>query len=126
MSVRRTKFYLDKRNARLMGVCSGLADYTGLDVTLIRVGTVLLTLVGVAFVPIVYLILGFVAGDRPRELDGQSADDARFWQRARTRPHASVKDVSSRFRDISRRLADIEAQVTSHNSRLASEIEALR
>ncbi len=33
-----TKFYLDKRNGKIMGVCSGIADYTGIDVTLIRIG----------------------------------------------------------------------------------------
>jgi len=32
----RTKFYLDKRNARFLGVCSGIADYTGIDVTVVR------------------------------------------------------------------------------------------
>ena len=33
----RTKFYLDKRNGKVMGVCAGIADYTGLDVTLVRI-----------------------------------------------------------------------------------------
>ena len=28
----RTKFYLDKANGKWLGVCSGLADYTGIDV----------------------------------------------------------------------------------------------
>ena len=32
----RTKFYLDKRNGKVMGVCAGIADYTGLDVTLVQ------------------------------------------------------------------------------------------
>ncbi len=126
MTVRRTKYYLDKRNGKLMGVCSGLADYTGIDVMLVRIGAVALTLVGVGFLPVIYLVMGLVGSDRPRELDGQSPEDARFWQKARTRPHATVKDVHGRFRDINRRLSDIELQVTSHNSRLASEIDALR
>ena len=29
----RTKFYLDKQNRKWLGVCSGIADYTGVDVT---------------------------------------------------------------------------------------------
>ncbi len=40
MSASRTKFYLDKKNAKWMGVCAGIADYTGVDVTWVRVGTV--------------------------------------------------------------------------------------
>ncbi len=33
----RTRFYRDKRNGKLMGVCAGIADYTGFDVSLVRV-----------------------------------------------------------------------------------------
>ena len=43
MSASRTKFYLDKQNSKWLGVCSGIADYTGIDVTWVRVGTALLT-----------------------------------------------------------------------------------
>ena len=46
MSARRTKFYLDKQNGKWMGVCSGIADYTGIDVVWVRVGAVLVTLMG--------------------------------------------------------------------------------
>ena len=127
MTARRTKFYLDKRNGKILGVCSGLADYTGVDVTLVRVGVVLLTVFALGpIAPAAYLVLGWVAQDRPRELDEMSDEDAAFWQGVRTRPRTSVKDVRNRFRDIDRRLADIETHVTSHNSRLASEIDALR
>src|SRR3546814_20447585 len=37
MSARRTKFYLDKQNGKFMGVCAGIADYTGIDVVWVRV-----------------------------------------------------------------------------------------
>jgi phage shock protein C len=37
-----------------------------------------------------------------------------------------VRDVRSRFRDIDRRLGEVETYVTSSNSRLAREIEQLR
>ena len=42
MTPRRTRFYLDKRNGKFLGVCSGIADYTGIDPLLVRVGFVLL------------------------------------------------------------------------------------
>ncbi len=45
---RRTKFYLDKQNAKWMGVCAGIADYTGVDVTLVRLGMILLLFLGSA------------------------------------------------------------------------------
>ena len=28
----RTRFYRDKRNGKIMGICAGIADYTGFDV----------------------------------------------------------------------------------------------
>jgi len=127
MSARRTNFYLDKRNAKMMGVCAGLADYTGLDVTLVRVGVVLLTVLGgFPWTVIAYVITGWVASEKPREFYDISPEEQKFWQGVRARPGNSVRDVRASFRDIDRRLADIEAHVTSTNSRLANEIEALR
>ena len=127
MSARRTNFYLDKRNAKMMGVCAGLADYTGLDVTLVRVGFVLLTVLGgFPWTVIAYLITGWVANAKPLEFYDISPEENKFWQGVRARPGNSVRDVRASFRDIDRRLADIEAHVTSTNSRLANEIEALR
>src|SRR3546814_6778601 len=46
MSASRTKFYLDKQNAKWSGVCAGIADYSGIDALWVRVGAVLLTLMG--------------------------------------------------------------------------------
>ena len=42
----RTSFYLDKRNGKVMGVCAGIAAYTGLDVTLVRIGMVAAIILG--------------------------------------------------------------------------------
>ncbi|MET0374899.1 MAG: envelope stress response membrane protein PspC [Rhizorhabdus sp.] len=127
MSARRTKFYLDKRNRKWLGVCSGIADYTGIDVTLVRVGTVVLTLIGgFPWTVVAYLMVNWLASDKPGEFYGTSREDEKFWQTVRARPGASVRDVRAKFRDIDRRIADIETHVTSHNSALAREIDALR
>jgi phage shock protein C len=127
VSARHTKFYRDKRNGKWMGVCAGIADYTGVDVTLVRIAFVLATVCGGSGVVVVaYLIAGWMAPAKPRELAYQSAEDAKFWQGVRASPARTVRDVRSRFRDIDRRLADVETYVTSSNGRLAREIEQLR
>ena len=127
MSARRTKFYLDKRNGKLLGVCAGIADYTGVDATWVRVGTVLLTLLGgFPWTVIAYFVTGWVASDKPREFAESDPEQDKFWQGVRAKPGRSIREVRSRFRDIDRRLADMETHVTSHNSRLAREIDALR
>jgi phage shock protein C len=127
VSARHTKFYRDKRNGKWMGVCAGIADYTGVDVTLIRIGFVLATVLG-GSLPVVaaYLIAGWLSPIKPRELAYESKEQAKFWQGVRASPARTVRDVRSRFRDIDRRLADVETYVTSSNGRLAREIEQLR
>ena len=43
MNSPRTTLYRDKQNAKLMGVCSGIADYTGVNVFWVRLGVLGLT-----------------------------------------------------------------------------------
>jgi phage shock protein C len=55
-------FTLDRPNAKIMGVCAGLAARTGIDVVVIRVAAVLLTLCALGPVGVVaYLIAGWAA-----------------------------------------------------------------
>jgi phage shock protein C len=127
MTARRTKFYLDKRNARFLGVCSGIADYTGIDAVWVRVATVLLTIIGgFPWTVIAYFITAWVADNKPREFYDMDPEEEKFWQGVRAKPRTSVRDVRSRFRDIDRRLADIETLYTSSSSRLAREIDDLK
>jgi phage shock protein C len=126
MSVRRTRFYLDKRNKRFMGVCSGIADYFGWEATWVRIGFVALTVMGVGFLPILYLAAGFIADPKPNMLYNESLEDRQFWKSVRVSPQSTVRDVNAAFRDADRRLRDIEAYVTTSNSSLAKEIEQLR
>ena len=39
------RFLINRRDAKIMGVAAGLADYTGVDPLLIRLGLVALTLI---------------------------------------------------------------------------------
>lgn len=125
MQDRRTQFYLDKQRGRFMGVCAGIADYTGMDLAWVRIGAVLTTIFAFPPLPVVYLIVGWIAPNKPAGLY-ESADEAKLWQGIRRNPRRSVEDLRSNFRDIDRRLADVELMVTSRNSRLSDEIEALR
>ena len=60
-SAPRRSFHLDKANAKFMGVCSGIADYFGWDVTLVRIGFVAGTLIGFGSLLILYLAIGLLA-----------------------------------------------------------------
>lgn len=126
---RRTGFYLDKRSAKFMGVCSGIADYTGFDVLWVRIGFVLATLFGFPFPLIAYFVIGWMADAKPSSLyahEDADPEDRQFWQKTRAAPGRSIREVRSTFRDVDRRLRDIELSYTSPNHRLAREIDELR
>ena len=122
----RTRFYRDKRNGKIMGVCAGIADYTGFDANLVRVCFIATVFMSGGSVLPFYFIAGFVTPAKPRELELDDREERRFWQGVRASPTRSAKDIRSRFRDLDRRLADIESYVTTENRSLAREIEQLR
>jgi phage shock protein C len=121
----RTSFYRDKQNGKFMGVCAGIADYTGVDVIWVRLGAVALMLMGVGIIIPAYFIAGMFANKKPAHLyvDRQ---EQQFWQGVRQSPARTARDVRATFRDIDRRLADIELYYVSANPRLSDEIERLR
>ena len=127
MSGSRTQFYLDKQNAKWKGVCAGIADYTGVDALFVRVGMVVLTLAGgFPWTLLAYWMVAWMGHAKQIGLY-ETPDDAKFWQGVRSKPKRSTAEVRSKFRDIDRRLADIETHYTSRNSTsLAAEIDSLR
>lgn len=126
MSVRRTSFYLDKRHAKLLGVCAGVADYFGVDPLWVRVGFV--ATVCFAFPPIfiLYFVTAWLASPKPYSLYEETSEERAFWTKVRVAPQRTIRDTRASFRESERRLRDIEAYVTSSNSRLANEIDNLR
>ncbi len=132
----RGQFYLDKSNAKLAGVCSGIADYTGVDTLWVRIAAVLLTFF-VSFVTIpIYIAVALMADKRPMSLYSEAEEERllRRMERRRNRQGygllRSTPNRSGRLRselsDIDRRVAEMEAHYTSSNSRLAAEIDSLR
>jgi phage shock protein C len=116
--MRGRKFQLDRRNGKFMGVCAGLADYLGVDATFVRIGAVVVTLLG-AF-PWTLIAYGVAAWfGRAKPVAASIADDIRTLR-------GSARDYRSSMRDIDLRLAEVETYVTSSNSRLSREIEELR
>src|SRR3954464_8832583 len=124
--VSRPRFYRDKRNGKVNGICAGIADYTGFDVSLVRICMLAALFLSSGSIIPIYFIAGWIAPVKPRELDYADREDTRFWQGVRASPARSARDIRSRFRDLDPRLADIESYVTTENRSLAREIEQLR
>jgi phage shock protein C len=122
----RTTLYRDKQNAKLMGVCSGIADYTGINVFWVRIGFVLslfTPLGGVTF-PL-YFLSGLFLNKKPKHLYVDQ-EETKYWQRVRQSPKRTAREIKASFRDIDRRLAEVETYYVTSNPRLSAEIERLR
>lgn len=126
MEPSRTQLYRDRVNAKWLGVCAGLADYFQIDPIFVRAGFLFGTIMSGGLTIILYVIMAMLTSAKPAALYQTTPEEARFWGEVRVAPQRSIREVHSRFRDIDRRLRDIEAHVVGSNSRLAAEIEQLR
>ncbi|MBT5188065.1 MAG: envelope stress response membrane protein PspC [Kordiimonadaceae bacterium] len=121
---RYKKLYLDKKNAKVSGVCAGIADYFGIDPIVVRVTTVIGCFFSGPFIVIGYILLAFFLNAKPKGMY-ESKREREFWKSVRTEPSNTVRDVRYKFRDIERRLRAAEAHVTSPQYNLHREINDL-
>ena len=125
MNSPRTTLYRDKQNAKLMGVCSGIADYTGVNALWVRLGFVVLLLAGFGLILPVYFIAGLLLNKKPAHLYTDQ-EESNYWQRVRQSPKRTAREIRSRMKDVDRRLAEVETYYVSSNPRLTAEIDRLR
>ena len=118
MNMRGRKFEVDRANGKIAGVCAGVSNMTGWDVTIVRIGLVLLTItIAFPWSLIAYGVAAF-AGQPKR---GGSYALSRSALRSTSR-----EETRERVRNLDLRMQAIETYVTSANSQLAREIEELR
>jgi phage shock protein C len=55
------RFLINRGDAKVMGVAAGLADYTGVDATLIRLGFIAATLITGPVMILFYILAGLLA-----------------------------------------------------------------
>ncbi|HYI42070.1 MAG TPA: PspC domain-containing protein [Sphingomicrobium sp.] len=58
------RFLLNRSDGKIMGVAAGLADWTGVDALIIRLGLVAALLVTGPVVVLFYLLTGWLASER--------------------------------------------------------------
>ncbi len=64
------KLYKSKTDRKLCGVCAGIAEYFGIDPTIVRLGAVILTLATAQLTGLVaYFICALVIPDDPDIID---------------------------------------------------------
>lgn len=109
---RAQRFYRDRRNGKLMGVCAGLADYFGWNVTFIRI-LAIIALIWFSLVTLIaYIALGLLLPSKPERLYDWDTDEA-YWRSVRRSANETFRDVRQRFRETDTRLVRMEGYVTS-------------
>jgi phage shock protein C len=123
-------YSLDRKDAKIAGVCSTLGAMTGIDPTFIRIAWVaipLLTPVDFTTALIAYAIVGiFLAIQKRRAVTGETRmrDFDRMELKSQRKP--TVHAMRTELDETDRRLMAIDHHINSQNEELAREIEALR
>ncbi|MGL5839081.1 MAG: PspC domain-containing protein [Sphingorhabdus sp.] len=55
-----SKLMLDRTHKKIWGVCGGLANWTGMDATVVRIVFVLATVFGFGSALLIYIALGLI------------------------------------------------------------------
>ncbi len=58
------RFVLNRSHGKIMGIASGLADWTGVDALIIRLGMIAATLLVGPVTILLYILTGWLAADR--------------------------------------------------------------
>lgn len=118
---RRSRLYRDPEQGRVLGVCRGLADYFGLNVTFIR----FVTVVGLIFFTlptiVCYFLLGWILDPVPAGLFDTEEEEV-FWRKVRTDPGQTFNGLRHRFRAMELKLRAMEAHVTSREYQMDQEL----
>jgi phage shock protein C len=147
------KLYRNTRDAKVMGVCAGLADYLDVRTCVIRTLTIIAIIFSGGWVIALYVVMGLILDPMPEHLyrpqpapeprrptrrerrherweqrreRREQRRDRRYWQRAEpSQPDYDTRDVRRRYETIERRLRNLEAYMTSKKFRLDRELRGL-
>ena len=121
-------YSLDRKDAKVAGVCSTLGAMTGIDPTFVRLGFVAAAIfVTFKFTLLAYAAIGiYLAYQKRKAVTGQrkTSDFDRMAQTAERKP--TVHAMRTELDETDRRLMAIDHHTNTQNDELAREIEALR
>ena len=124
-------FSLDRHDAKLLGVCSGLGKRFGIDPTFIRIGWIavpLLTPIDFSTALVAYAIAGIVGfiGRKRRDSQGERLSEFDRMGQVGTSRRPSIHAMRTELDVNDRRMMAIDDHLASPNYELAREIDALK
>src|SRR4051795_10616777 len=123
-------YSLDRKDAKIAGVCSTLGAKMGIDPTFIRIAWIavpLLTHIPISLALVAYAAVGiYLAIQKKRAMTGDRhlSDFDRMDEVVKRKP--TVHAMRTELDETDRRLMAIDHHIHSQNDELAREIEALR
>lgn len=151
----KPRLYRNTRDARIMGVCAGLADYLDVRVGVVRFLTIVGCIMSGGWAIFLYFVVGLILDPKPdylyeeddeREFRREEAAhsrrrpsrrerrreqraaraERRYWQKANpSTPDYDTRDIRRRFDEVEKRTQKLEAYMTSKKFRLDRELRGL-
>ncbi len=121
---RGRKLYLDKENAKIAGVCAGLADYLEWDLKVVRIIWVIATIMWAPVMLTAYVVMAWLVDPKPAPGFGSVGSTNAPWPTDPTAPRRRLVDVRDRFDRLEGRLRSLESVVTSPAYRIDRELKA--
>jgi phage shock protein C len=128
MSRKIYPYSLDRKDAKIAGVCSSLGNRFGIDPTFVRIGFVAAAIfTSFMWTVVCYAAIGvYLTLEKKKSITGERrmSDFDRMDEVVKRKPtvHAMVNELD----ETDRRLMAIDHHINSQNDELAREIEALR
>jgi len=123
--------YRDTSNAKLTGVCAGIAHYFGLEIWLIRILVVTAALLGGSFLVVVaYLAFSLMLEKQPYEYQvtiktkQEHKIKSKAWQAGQT-PENLLDNIEEELQRVEKGVRIIEAYVTSESFKINREFSKL-
>ena len=123
-SISRRKYSRNRDRAVVSGVCAGLADYFGFNLTATRILAVVALCSAFPMTLLAYFGAVFLFPSLP-EASHHSEQDAEFQKALRSAPSQTMGDVRRRYQSLDSRLARLERYVTSSRFDLDQEFRKL-
>jgi phage shock protein C len=121
-------YSLDRKDAKIAGVCSTLGDRIGIDPTFVRIGFVAAAIfISFKLTLLAYAVVGiYLAVQKKKAMSGErrSSDFDRMEDVVQRKP--TVHAMRTELDENDRRLMAIDHHLNTQNDELAREIEALR
>jgi phage shock protein C len=125
------QLYKDPINAKLTGVCAGIANYFGLEIWLVRILVVSAALLGGSFLVIVaYLAFTLMLEKQPHEYQENIKTQkehkikSKAWQTGQT-PDNLLHNIEKELERVEKGVRCVEAYVTSESFKVNREFRNL-